>query len=200
MIEMRNIRQCVFLICIFLFACSTKDTDTITSIAKPEANRFTPVGITPAGSLDEPMVFEVLPDESVIIIERGGNIKKWDAATESIKTIGNIPVFTHSEQGLVGMTLDPDFQTNHWIYLYYADASVSKFFLTRWDLINDSLIQESKKYNKGTADKSFIDGQLLSFIWFIEMLKQQAEAFGIDIKELRLDDVNAEKDIPYYID
>lgn len=145
MIEMRNIRQCVFLICIFLFACSTKDTDTITSIAKPEANRFTPVGITPAGSLDEPMVFEVLPDESVIIIERGGNIKKWDAATESVKTIGNIPVFTHSEQGLVGMTLDPDFQTNHWIYLYYADASVSKFFLTRWDLINDSLIQESKK-------------------------------------------------------
>ena len=64
----------------------------------------------------------------------------------------------------------------------------------------EKLIQESKKYDKGTADKSFIDGQLMSFIWFIEMLKQQAEAFGIDIKELRLDDVNAEKDIPPYID
>ena len=113
--------------------------------SKPEPNRFTPVVITPAGSLDEPMVFEVLTDESAIIIERGGAIKKWDAASEAIKTIGHIPVFTQSEQGLVGMTLDPDFGKNHWIYLYYADASVSKFFLTRWDLVNDSLIRSSKK-------------------------------------------------------
>ncbi|MBL7870376.1 MAG: PQQ-dependent sugar dehydrogenase [Cyclobacteriaceae bacterium] len=142
---MRSVIQNVFLSCIFICACSTKNTNNEITISKPEANRFTPVIITPPGSLDEPMAFEVLPDESAIIIERGGGIKKWDAGTESIKTMGYLPVFTHSEQGLVGMTLDPDFKTNHWIYLYYADASISKFFLTRWDLVNDALILESRK-------------------------------------------------------
>jgi cytochrome c len=138
-------RYYIFLIFTFLCACSTKEVNKEIVTSKPEANRFTPVVVTPSGSLDEPMVFEVLSNESVIIIERGGTIKKWDAANETMKSIAHIPVFTHSEQGLVGMTLDPDFETNHWIYLYYADASISKFFLTRWDLVNDSLIQSSKK-------------------------------------------------------
>lgn len=114
-------------------------------VVKPEANRFTPVVVTPPGALDEPMMFDVLEDGSAIIIERYGTIKKWDARNETVIKIGSIPVFTHSEQGLVGMIPDPNFKTNNWIYLYYADATISKFFLTRWDLVNDSLIQSSKK-------------------------------------------------------
>lgn len=114
-------------------------------VVKPEGNRFTPVVVTPPGALDEPMMFDVLEDGSAIIIERYGTIKKWDARSETVIKIGSIPVFTHSEQGLVGMIPDPNFKTNNWIYLYYADATISKFFLTRWDLVNDSLIQSSKK-------------------------------------------------------
>lgn len=56
-------------------------------------------------------------------------------------------------------------------------------------------IKESKKYKKGTSERSFIDGQLMSFVWFIGMLQQQADAFNIGREELRLDDIDPEKDI-----
>ncbi len=63
----------------------------------------------------------------------------------------------------------------------------------------DDLIKESKKYKKGTKEKSFSDGQLLSFIWFIEMLKQQAQGFDIGYDELRLDDIIPEEYISKHI-
>ncbi len=146
MIEMRSRVSVNFLILLFLIgACSEeKKIESVESV-KPEPNRFTPVVVTPAGALDEPMMFEILEDGSAIIIERFGIIKKWDAARGVMIKVGSIPVFTHSEQGLVGMILDPNFKTNHWIYLYYADASIDKFFLTRWELVKDSLIESSKK-------------------------------------------------------
>lgn len=144
MIKTKDISQYFFLL-FLIGACSQEKSAEKLEVVKPEANRFTPVVVTPPGALDEPMMFDVLEDGSAIIIERYGTIKKWDARSETIIKIGSIPVFTHSEQGLVGMISDPNFKTNNWIYLYYADATISKFFLTRWDLVNDSLIQSSKK-------------------------------------------------------
>ncbi|MBL7875437.1 MAG: PQQ-dependent sugar dehydrogenase [Cyclobacteriaceae bacterium] len=144
MIKTRDISQYFFLL-FLIGACSQEKSAENMEVVKPEANRFTPVVVTPPGALDEPMMFDVLEDGSAIIIERYGTIKKWDARNETVIKIGSIPVFTHSEQGLVGMIPDPNFKTNNWIYLYYADATISKFFLTRWDLVNDSLIQSSKK-------------------------------------------------------
>ena len=141
----KTVRMMTILVVMLLpMACSDQPSHESQN-AKPEENRFTPVVITPPSALNEPMVFEVLEDESVLIIERGGALKKWSAADATMKMLAQLPVFTHSEQGLVGMTIDPNFKTNHWIYLYYADASISKFFLTRWDLVNDSLIASSKK-------------------------------------------------------
>jgi cytochrome c len=145
MIKVRRcLHQAIFVL-LLAGGCSEKQREESHSNSKPEENRFTSVVITPPGSLNEPMVFEVLEDESVLIIERSGTLKKWEASTSKMKTIAQIPVFTHSEQGLVGMTIDPNFTTNHWVYLYYADASISKFFLTRWELVNDSLITSSRK-------------------------------------------------------
>ncbi|GAA4403036.1 hypothetical protein GCM10023187_18720 [Nibrella viscosa] len=112
---------------------------------KPEANRFTPVVLTPEGSLNEPMVFEVLKDGTAYIIERHGRLKKFDPVTQTVSLIATIPVFTGNEQGLVGFTLDPNFAKNHWIYLYYALPTESKMVLTRWDLVNDKLVESSRK-------------------------------------------------------
>lgn len=77
------------------------------------------------------------------------------------------------------------------LYLYDLGPIIKEYL--------DKLTRESKKYNKDTLNKSFIDGQLMSFVWFVEMLKQQAQAFNIDIKELRLNDINSENDISKYI-
>ena len=91
---------------------------------KPDESRFTPVVV--AENLDEPMVFEVLKDGSAYIIERKGALKKYNAATKTTDLIAMIPVNTkytgadgvvkEAEEGLMGFTMDPNYEKNHWIY------------------------------------------------------------------------------------
>ncbi len=141
---MRNVHPFLFISLVTLiFSCGAPTEKS--KPVKPEENRFTPVSITPEGSLDEPMVFQVMPNESVYIIERKGGFKKFDPTDGKVKLIATIPVFPHNEQGLVGFTMDPNFNSNHWIYLYYSHPTESKFKMTRWELVNDSLIANSEK-------------------------------------------------------
>ena len=100
--------------------------------------------VVPPGELDEPMVFQVLRDGSVLIIERKGVLKFHDAASKTTKPVATIPVNTkytnaageqrEAEEGLVGPTLDPNFEKNRWIYMLYADPEVAKHVLARWTL------------------------------------------------------------------
>jgi cytochrome c len=123
--------------------------------ARPDDNRFTPVVLVPPGELDEPMAFAVTRSGKVYIIERKGAFKAYDAATKTTKLIAEIPVNTkytnaagvqrEAEEGLVGLTLDPNFEKNGWVYMLYADPAVAKHVLARWDLKDDMLDDESKK-------------------------------------------------------
>ncbi|GAB3260438.1 hypothetical protein GCM10027347_24720 [Larkinella harenae] len=120
---------------------------------KPDESRFTPVVV--AEGLDEPMVFEVANNGSVYIVERKGDFKKYDPATKTVSLISTIPVNTkytnaegvsrEAEEGLMGLSLDPNFDKNHWVYLYYAHPTEKKHLLARWDLVDDKLVESSKK-------------------------------------------------------
>src|SRR5690606_12281900 len=72
------------------------------------------------------------------------------------KVIAQIPVSTkyafkdngraEAEDGLLGVALDPQYEKNNWIYLYYSqegDKAVN--ILTRYELKGDSLIESSTK-------------------------------------------------------
>ncbi|MDQ6481404.1 PQQ-dependent sugar dehydrogenase [Dyadobacter sp. LHD-138] len=120
---------------------------------KPDESRFTPVVI--ADNLDEPMVFEVIRDGSAYIIERKGALKKYNAATKTTDLIATIPVNTkytsadgvvkEAEEGLMGFTMDPNYEKNHWIYLYYAHPTEKKHILARWEIKDEQLVESSKK-------------------------------------------------------
>lgn len=98
-------------------------------------------------NLDEPLVFEVLDDGRVFLIERKGSIKLFQPTDASVRTIGFLEVNTsgNEEQGLVGMTLDPDFPQNGWMYLYYFHPIQSKAIISRWDILDDTLMADSEK-------------------------------------------------------
>lgn len=120
---------------------------------KPDDSRFTPIVVS--DNLDEPMVFEVLPDGSVFIAERKGALKRYNPATKSTDLIATIPVNTkytsaegvsrEAEEGLMGLTLDPNYAKNHWIYLYYAHPTEKKHILARWEIKDEQLAERSKK-------------------------------------------------------
>ena len=139
----------IAVLAIILSCCSRERSEQaqkkIVSSAKPEDNRFMPVALTAEGALDEPMMFQVADDHSVYIIERKGALKKYDPASKSVITIATFSVFTENEQGLIGLALDPDFSTNHWIYLQYAPFDEKIFKLVRFELVGDKLVEGSEK-------------------------------------------------------
>ncbi|MFC7304094.1 PQQ-dependent sugar dehydrogenase [Streptomyces monticola] len=67
----------------------------------------------------EPMSMAVLPDRSVLHTSRDGTLRLTDAAGTT-KVAGTLPVYSHDEEGLQGIGVDPDFTSTRAIYLYYA--------------------------------------------------------------------------------
>ncbi|GAA1809937.1 carbohydrate-binding protein [Planosporangium flavigriseum] len=71
-------------------------------------------------NLGEPIEFHVLPDGRVIQTARTGEVRLHNPATGVTSIIATVPVYTHDEDGLYGGSVDPNFATNKWVYLYYA--------------------------------------------------------------------------------
>jgi cytochrome c len=68
----------------------------------------------------EPIDLAVLPDGSVLHTERSGEVWLHDIDT-GLKTLAaKLDVYTHDEEGLQSIALDPDFEENGWVYLYYS--------------------------------------------------------------------------------
>lgn len=121
----------------------------------PEENRFIRSVLTQPGQLDEPMVMSFLKDGRILFVERKGNLKSYNPASQEVKTIATIPVntkytskegrVTEAEEGLMGLIAHPDYETNHWIYMYYADPAEAKHVLARWELHGDSLYADTRK-------------------------------------------------------
>lgn len=121
----------------------------------PEENRFVRSVLTQPGQLDEPMVMSFLKDGRILVVERKGNLKSFNPATSEVKTIASIPVntkytskegrVTEAEEGLMGLIAHPDYEKNHWIFMYYADPAEPKHVLARWELHGDSLYADTKK-------------------------------------------------------
>jgi cytochrome c len=110
----------------------------------PDSSRYTRTVL--AQGLDEPLEMALLPDNDVLFIERKGGVKIYDDETKELKTIANFEVFSGIEDGLLGVTADPGFSANNWLYFYYSvagDREVNR--LSRFELIGDSLAQASEK-------------------------------------------------------
>ena len=67
----------------------------------------------------EPIAMAVLSDRRVLHTSRNGKI--WlTTPTATTSLAGEIPVYSHDEDGLQGIAVDADFGTDHWVYVYYA--------------------------------------------------------------------------------
>ncbi len=71
-------------------------------------------------NIGEPIEFEVLPDGRVLQTTRPGQVRLHDPNTGTTTLLATIPVYSHDEDGLYGGAIDPNFSSNHWVYLYYS--------------------------------------------------------------------------------
>lgn len=91
---------------------------------------------TVLSGLDEPVYLSVLPDGRMLVLEKQGEILIFDPAeappisTQRYLRITNIEA--RQERGLTSIALDPDFETNGYIYVYYTHGSSDRNRISRF--------------------------------------------------------------------
>jgi len=110
----------------------------------PEENRY--VRTVLDFNLNEPMELEELPGRGILFVERRGALKLYDFKEEKTKEIAQLDLFYGNEDGLLGIAVDPNYRTNHWIYLFYsAPGEISQQRISRFTLVDDTLDLTSEK-------------------------------------------------------
>ena len=85
----------------------------------------------------------------MLFIEREGNFKVYDPETRTTKLLHTFDISTEGnyEDGMLGLTIDPNYEDNNWVYIYYSPKggrprqNLSRFILA----YQDSLLLQSEK-------------------------------------------------------
>ena len=105
-------------------------------------------------TVKDPMELAVAADGRVFYAQRDGTIKMWTPATKKTVVVAKIKVFDGLEDGMLGITLDPNFTKNGWVYLNHslpdttkaADGSKAGIIrVSRYTLAGDKLDLGSEK-------------------------------------------------------
>jgi glucose/arabinose dehydrogenase len=86
--------------------------------------------ITLTKDTGEPIDMAVMPDGKVLTTARNGDIRLTDPDAGTTKVVTTVPVYSNSEDGMQTITLDPAFDTNKWVYLYYAPRTMTAPYVT----------------------------------------------------------------------
>ena len=68
----------------------------------------------------EPMNLAVLPDGRVLHATRQGEVRLYNPRNGLNTLAGTLDVYQHDEEGLQNVAVDPNFESNHWVYAYYS--------------------------------------------------------------------------------
>jgi cytochrome c len=100
----------------------------------------------------EPTEMTILPNLDILILQRRGEIMLYKQSTASVKQVGFLNAYSVSkikdlnvEEGMLGLSKDPDFKANHWVYIYYSPADSSVNRLSRFSFENDTIINSTEK-------------------------------------------------------
>ncbi|GGA93892.1 ThuA domain-containing protein [Puia dinghuensis] len=118
----------------------------------PDEDRFVKTQLF-TGQLYEPTEMTILPNLDILIIQRRGAIALYKHDTKQVKQVGYFDVYcktlhtpgVNAEEGMLGLAKDPDFATNHYVYIYYSPADSSVNRLSRFTFINDTLDNATEK-------------------------------------------------------
>jgi len=101
-----------------------------------------------AGGLDEPTAFALAPDGRIFVTLQAGQLRIVQNGTLLTPAAVTLPVDSSGERGLLGVTLDPNFSRNGFLYLYYtvpASGSVPAFNrVSRFALAENAAVQGSE--------------------------------------------------------
>ena len=117
------------------------------AVVVPEENRF--VKTILMNDLNTPMELAVSKDGRVFFTElRTANLTMFNTVTGKYSLVHQFNVATKGGTGLIGVTLDPDFDKNHFIFVYYSpptDKEPILFNLSRFIIKDDNTLDLSSE-------------------------------------------------------
>lgn len=78
--------------------------------------------VTLTSELTEPTDFRFLPNGAILITEKSGTVRVFQNNELQQAPLTTMNVLTEVERGLAGVAVDPDFVTNHYIYVSYTGS------------------------------------------------------------------------------
>lgn len=120
-----------------------------------------------AENLDTPWSLVFLPDNSILFTERSGKVRLVDShgnlEFNAIATLTS--VIEKGEGGLLGITIHPDFVSNHFVYLYYTYNDNNQNTLNRVVRMtyNNKKLSEEKVVVDKIPGASFHNGGRIKF-------------------------------------
>jgi aldose sugar dehydrogenase len=119
----------ILLVALAVGGCGSSDDEPP---ARPEGMQVEVV----AEGLEVPWEIVWLPDGRALITERPGRIRMLDGTL-----VAEVPVSALGEGGLMGLALDPEFETQPFVYLYFTTADGLQ--LERWRFEDDRMTREA---------------------------------------------------------
>jgi glucose/arabinose dehydrogenase len=93
---------------------------------------------TLASGLSRPTSFAQVPDGRVFLAEKRGVVRVLKNGSLLSDPLLAIPVDTADERGLIGITADPNFSSNNYIYVTYTSASPLELRVSRFTVNGDT--------------------------------------------------------------
>ena len=170
-----------------------------------------PAGFTEslmASGLQSPTAMEFAPDGRVFVTQQDGNLREIKNGVLQSAPFVTLPADSTGERGLLGVTVDPNFATNKYLYVYYtttAGTGESHNRVSRFTATGDTATLASEKvlvdlpavgggtWHMGGAMKFGIDGKLYVAVGDYQV---PANAMSLDIPAGKILRFNADGSIP----
>jgi glucose/arabinose dehydrogenase len=88
------------------------------AIAQVYPPGFAEVQVT--NGIVNPTALAFTPDGRIFVCEQTGKVRVVKNGTLLPASFVQVPVNSNGERGLIGIAIDPDFDTNHYVYIYYT--------------------------------------------------------------------------------
>ncbi|MFT3911941.1 MAG: PQQ-dependent sugar dehydrogenase [Ferruginibacter sp.] len=115
---------------------------TFNAKAQPFPTGFSQVLV--ASGISNPTVMAQAPDGRIFVAQQTGELRIIKNGSLLPNPFISLSVNSAGERGLLGIAFDPNFNTNHYIYLYYTLPSASNNRISRFTANGDAVVPGSE--------------------------------------------------------
>ncbi|SFE43771.1 Por secretion system C-terminal sorting domain-containing protein [Chitinophaga sp. CF118] len=113
--------------------------------------------------ISSPTALAFLPDGRILVCQETGQLRVIKNGSLLSTPAITLSVSSSGERGLIGIAVDPNFATNHYIYLYYTSTSGPHNRVSRFTITGDTAGSETVLLDLPTLSAIYHNGGGLSF-------------------------------------